>query len=59
MSKLKPKSQSLPVINPNAAGIDIDGRFHVVAVPPERCEEPIQTFKAFTGDIHNMAHWLS
>ncbi|MEY0875007.1 IS110 family transposase [Providencia manganoxydans] len=59
MSKLQPKSQSLPVINPNAAGIDIGGRFHVVAVPPERCDEPVQTFKAFTGDIHNMAHWLT
>ncbi|MGG4607573.1 IS110 family RNA-guided transposase [Providencia sp. Me31A] len=59
MSKLQPKSQSLPVINPNAAGIDIGGRFHVVAVPPERCDEPVQTFKAFTGDIHNMAHWLA
>lgn len=59
MSKLQPKSQSLPVINPNAAGIDIGGRFHVVAVPPERCDETVQTFKAFTGDIHNMAHWLT
>ncbi|MDU7495916.1 IS110 family transposase [Providencia sp. AGC89] len=59
MSKLQPKSQSLPVINPNAAGIDIGGRFHVVAVPPECCDEPVQTFKAFTGDIHNMAHWLA
>ena len=59
MSKLQPKSQSLPVINPNAAGIDIGGRFHVVAVPPECCDEPVQSFKAFTGDIHNMAHWLA
>ena len=63
MSKSKPKSkaksQSLPVINPDAAGIDIGGSFHVVAVPPERCDESVQTFKAFTGDIHNMARWLA
>ncbi|EKT65557.1 transposase [Providencia burhodogranariea DSM 19968] len=59
MSKLKPKSQSLPVINPNAAGIDIGGRFHVVAVPPDRSDKSVQTFKAFTGDIHNMARWLT
>ena len=54
MSKSKAKSQSLPVINPDAAGIDIGGSFHVVAVPPQRCDEPVKTFKAFTGDIHNM-----
>ncbi|MEY1032832.1 IS110 family transposase, partial [Providencia stuartii] len=59
MSKLKPKSQSLPVINPNAAGIDIGGRFHVIAVPPDRSDKSVQTFKAFTGDIHNMARWLT
>jgi transposase len=59
MSKSKRKSQSLPVINPDAAGIDIGGSFHVVAVPPDRCEEPVQTFKAFTGDVHAMARWLA
>ena len=59
MSKSKTKSQSLPVINPDAAGIDIGGSFHVVAVPPGRCSETVQTFKAFTGDIHNMARWLA
>ena len=53
-SKSKAKSQSLPVLNPDAAGIDIGGSFHVVAVPPQRCDEPVKTFKAFTGDIHNM-----
>ena len=26
---------------------------------PERCDESVQTFKAFTGDIHNMARWLA
>ena len=58
-SKSKAKSQSLPVLNPDAAGIDIGGSFHVVAVPPQRCDEPVKTFKAFTGDIHNMARWLA
>ncbi|MER2490562.1 hypothetical protein [Catenovulum sediminis] len=24
-----------------------------------RCAEPVRTFKAFTGDIHSMALWLS
>ena len=52
MSKSKAKSQSLPVINPDAAGIDIGGSFHVVAVPPERCDESVQTFKAFIKGTH-------
>lgn len=50
--------QSLPVINPNAAGIDIGASFHVVAVPPDRGDESVRTFKAFTGDIEKMADWL-
>lgn len=58
MSKSKPKSQSLPVINPDAAGLDIGGSFHVVAVSPQRCGDPVRTFRAFTGDIHTMAHRL-
>jgi transposase len=51
-------TQSLPVLNPDSAGIDIGASFHVVAIPPDRCQEPIQTFKAFTHDLHRMADWL-
>ncbi len=57
MNKSK-QVQSLPVINPNAAGIDIGASFHVVAVPPDRGDESVRTFKAFTGDIEKMADWL-
>lgn len=49
---------SLPVINARAAGIDIGSRFHVVAVGADRCDVPVQTFQAFTGDIERMADWL-
>ena len=49
------KAAGLPIINPRAAAIDIGSRFHVVAVPPEVCDEPVQTFQAFTGDLHRMA----
>lgn len=58
MSTKQSKNNSLPVIHPDAAGIDIGSNFHVVALPPDRCEEPIQTFKAFTDDIIRMANWL-
>ena len=52
------KSSGLPIINSCAAAIDIGSRFHVVAVPPELSNEPVQTFQAFTGDITRMAQWL-
>jgi len=58
MSNKKNISKGLPVINNNAAGIDIGSTFHVVAIPPERCDSPIQTFQAFTTDLHRMAKWL-
>ena len=48
----------LPIIHDAAAGIDIGSRFHVVAIPPEMSDEPVQSFQAFTGDIERMADWL-
>src|SRR5437660_579657 len=45
-------------IHPNAAGIDIGSRFHVVAVPCERDERPVRTFHTFSGDLHHLADWL-
>ena len=52
------KPNGLPIIHERAAGIDIGSRFHVVAVSPELCDEPIQTFQAFTSDLIRMADWL-
>jgi transposase len=48
----------LRIIHPFAAGIDIGSRSHVVAVSPDLCDEPVQTFQAFTGDLQRMANWL-
>ena len=53
-----PKSQGLPIIHRFAAGIDIGSRFHVAAVNPDLCDEPVQTFQAFTSDLERMADWL-
>jgi len=58
MSSRSIKPAGLPVIHDHAAGIDIGARFHVVAVPPDLCDQPVQTFQAFTGDIERMADWL-
>ncbi len=52
------KQSSMPVVHPNAAGVDIGSQFHVVAVSHDRTDEPVKTFKSFTGDLHAMAHWL-
>lgn len=56
--RTKSKPTGLPIIHPCAAGIDIGSRFHVVAVSPDLCDEPVQTFQAFTHDLQRMANWL-
>jgi transposase len=48
----------LPIVQSCAAGINIGSRFHVVAVPPEMSNEPVQTFEAFTSELHRLADWL-
>ena len=58
MTRRSQKPAGLPIIHERAAGIDIGARFHVAAVPPDLCGEPVQTFQAFTGDIERMADWL-
>lgn len=47
-----------PLLNPDAAGIDVGAREHYVAVPAERDEQPVRSFGAFTQDLHRLAQWL-
>lgn len=58
--KLKPAttSETLNLLNPYAAGIDIGSRSHYVAVPAELDEEPVREFSCFTGDLNRLADWL-
>lgn len=58
MSKAIQSTHGLPIIHQRAAGVDIGSRFHVVAVPTDLTDEPVQTFQAFTADIQRMANWL-
>lgn len=58
MSTGKGKTTGLPIVHQHAAGIDIGSRFHVAAVSPESCDEPVQSFQAFTADLERMADWL-
>src|ERR671927_557899 len=48
----------LKQINLNAAGIDVGADCHWVAVPPDRAEQPVRRFGAFTADLYALAAWL-
>src|SRR5438552_15875890 len=50
--------QVLPVVNPNAAGIDVGAKEHLVAVPCDRDPRSVRNFQAFTPDHHELAAWL-
>src|SRR5208337_3250698 len=54
----KNKKVDLPVLNPNAAGIDIGATEIYVAVPGDRDPQPIRMFATFTQDLNQLADWL-
>ena len=47
-----------PVLEPNAAGIDIGARELYVAVPPHRDEHSVRIYDTFTADRNEWANWL-
>jgi transposase len=47
-----------PVLEPDAAGIDLGAREIFVAVPSDRDENPVRVFRTFTEDLQQMARWL-
>ncbi|HYT87552.1 MAG TPA: IS110 family transposase [Gemmataceae bacterium] len=51
--------QHLPVLQPDAAGIDVGSAEHWVAVGPDRDEQPVRRFAAFTADLVRLADWLT
>jgi transposase len=50
--------KALEIVHLDAAGIDVGGSEHWVAISPERDAEPVRCFGAFTADLHEMARWL-
>jgi len=52
------KQSSFPLLNPDAAGIDVGAREHYVAVPLDREAQPVRRFGAFTEELHSLAQWL-
>lgn len=47
-----------PVIEPNAAGIDVGAREMYVAISPDRDSEPVRVFATFTADLEALVRWL-
>ncbi len=58
-SKMKKLDETMEQVNPSAAGIDVGSRKHLVAVSPERDEQPVRSFDCKTPDLHEMGRWLT
>lgn len=50
--------QDRPVIEPNAAGVDVGAREMYVAISPDRDAEPVRVFATFTADLEALIQWL-
>jgi transposase len=50
--------KALDIVHPDAAGIDIGGSEHWVAISPDRDAHPIRCFDCFTADLQELADWL-
>ena len=50
--------KALEIVHPDAAGIDVGGSEHWVAISPDRDPEPVRCFGCFTADLRKMAQWL-
>jgi transposase len=49
---------AMPVMRPDAAGIDIGATEIFVAVPADRATENVRSFPTFTQDLYVLADWL-
>lgn len=52
------KASPFTIVNPNAAGIDIGDKMHVVAVPEGRSELCVREFGTMTCDLQLLVQWL-
>jgi transposase len=61
MSQMKKSgtSRNLSPVHSAAAAIDIGATMHVAAVGPDRNEQPVRTFRTFTGDLQRLADWFA
>lgn len=47
-----------PIVEPDAAGVDVGAREMYVAIPADRDAEPVRVFGTFTEDLEALADWL-
>lgn len=61
MGTSKPRSarSKLEVMHPDAAGIDVGGSSHYVAVPNHAADETVRKFGCYTVELNAMAEWLA
>jgi transposase len=52
------RSTGMPILNRNAAGLDIGANEIYAAVPVDRDPQPVQCFGTFTGDLNALSTWL-
>jgi transposase len=55
---MKKVPKQLPLIYPDAAGIDVGSEIHYVCVPVDRDTQFVRKFGCFTQDLHMLAGWL-
>ncbi len=44
--------------HPDAAGIDVGSEEFVAAVPVDRCDKAVRTFRTFTSGVHALRDWF-
>jgi transposase len=52
------RPENIPLLNPNAAGMDIGANEIYVAVPADRDGQAVQRFGTFTGELGRLSEWL-
>jgi len=58
MSKRRQRVGYLPIVYPNAAGLDIGSCEIYACVSPDRAEDTVKVFGTFTADLNALADWL-
>jgi transposase len=55
----RPDVETMPSVNPNAAGLDIGSEEIWACVPEDRDTQPVRPFGTFTPDLYVLADWLT
>lgn len=58
MKKGKKRVEYMPLVYPNAAGLDIGASEIFACVAPDRTEDNVKSFGTFTPDVKRLADWL-